>query len=328
MAAAAAGTLLGDMEAALVTARVALLREDPDLGTGIAEGERATAEGLVVVPAIESERGELAVDLAAHEPSLGLLMLDGVVTLNIVVADRVASQLLGPGDVVWSEEGGDALLPTRTAHHVSERARFAVLDRTFIAAVRRWPALLLVLHERLHRQERRLAVHAAIGKLRRVEDRVLALLWHLAERWGRVTAEGVLVPLALTHETIGRLAGAERPTVTLALSDLASSGAISRTPGGGFLLDRDVPGHLAPQAALEPQSRPLAAVETGDRPPEQRPEAPRTPVGAAPAEAAGLRQRIAALDDELPARKQEAADLPERTAATRARVAERRHSRA
>ena len=28
------------------------------------------------------------------------------------------------------------------------------------------------------------------------------LLWYLAERWGRVTPDGVIVPLRLTHETL------------------------------------------------------------------------------------------------------------------------------
>ena len=46
----------------------------------------------------------------------------------------------------------------------------------------------------------------------------------LADRWGRVTPDGIVVDLALTHELIGHLVGGRRPTVTLALAELAESG--------------------------------------------------------------------------------------------------------
>ena len=58
-------------------------------------------------------------------------------------------------------------------------------------------------------------MQAAILALPRVESRVLAILWHLADVFGSVNADGVLVPLKLTHERLGRLVGAQRPTVTL-----------------------------------------------------------------------------------------------------------------
>jgi CRP/FNR family transcriptional regulator, cyclic AMP receptor protein len=187
---------------------VALLDEDPELGSALEPEELEEARRLLVVPVVVREVGpwDIGADLA--EPSLGLLLLDGLVTVNVVLGDRVASQLAGPGDVLQLPAVPDSLLPVAVGHHVSEQAKLAVLDRRFIAGIRRWPALLLALHERQRVQERRQAVHSAIGKLRRVEDRILALLWHLAERWGRVTADGVVVPLALTHEMIGRLAGA------------------------------------------------------------------------------------------------------------------------
>ena len=77
----------------------------------------------------------------------------------------------------------------------------------------------------------------AIAHVRHAESRLLLLLWHLAERWGRVTRDGVLLPMRLTHRTIGHLIGAQRPTVTLAVGQLVATGAI-RGPeaGGGWLL--------------------------------------------------------------------------------------------
>jgi CRP-like cAMP-binding protein len=81
-------------------------------------------------------------------------------------------------------------------------------------------------------------VQAAISQLPRVELRVLALLWQLADRWGRVTPLGVEIDLELTHEALGRLIGAQRPTVSLALADLAEAGAVTRTARRRGLLGR------------------------------------------------------------------------------------------
>src|SRR3712207_6988597 len=65
----------------------------------------------------------------------------------------------------------------------------------------------------------------------------MATLWHLGERWGRMSPAGVVVPLSLTHEAIGRLAGAERPTVSLALTALADAGVVLRREDGAFVLE-------------------------------------------------------------------------------------------
>ncbi|MDX6554241.1 MAG: family transcriptional regulator, cyclic receptor protein, partial [Miltoncostaeaceae bacterium] len=81
----------------------------------------------------------------------------------------------------------------------------------------------------------------AISQLTRVDRRLKALFWHLAERWGRVSGDGVVVPLALTHRILGQLVGARRPTVSTALSELASSGELVRRDDGSWLLRGDPP---------------------------------------------------------------------------------------
>jgi CRP/FNR family transcriptional regulator, cyclic AMP receptor protein len=75
-----------------------------------------------------------------------------------------------------------------------------------------------------------------------VEDRLHAMLWLLAERWGRVTPEGVTLPLRLTHELLGQLVGAKRPTVSLAMKELEARGAVRRRLDGAWLLDPSVAG--------------------------------------------------------------------------------------
>jgi hypothetical protein len=57
-----------------------------------------------------------------------------------------------------------------------------------------------------------------------------------------------MLPLALTHETLGGLVGARRPTVTLALRELTERGALVHQSPGWLLLE-------APLAPLETEKR-------------------------------------------------------------------------
>jgi CRP-like cAMP-binding protein len=69
-----------------------------------------------------------------------------------------------------------------------------------------------------------------------LRGRLLALYWALADRWGRVTSEGVHVPLGLTHATLAELVGASRPSVSTTLGELAREGMVRRV-AAGWLLD-------------------------------------------------------------------------------------------
>lgn len=72
--------------------------------------------------------------------------------------------------------------------------------------------------------------------LPRAHPRLLILFLLLAERWGKVGPDGVRVSLPLTHEVLGMLIGAQRPTVTIALQRLARAGLLSRERTDCWLL--------------------------------------------------------------------------------------------
>ena len=57
------------------------------------------------------------------------------------------------------------------------------------------------------------------------------LLWHLAGRWGRVEPGGIRMALPLTHRLLGRLVGAERPSVSHALTRLSNAGLVTSRDG-------------------------------------------------------------------------------------------------
>jgi CRP-like cAMP-binding protein len=86
-----------------------------------------------------------------------------------------------------------------------------------------------------------MAVQMAIGDTRRVDERLLALFAHLGDRWGRVTPDGIHVPVRLTHELIALLIGAQRPTVTTGLGELRRQGRLVKRPDRTWLLPRGTP---------------------------------------------------------------------------------------
>jgi CRP-like cAMP-binding protein len=98
----------------------------------------------------------------------------------------------------------------------------AVLEHDFPTFLARWPALSEHVQDQLNVEQEALLCQCAWTGLSRVDDRILALFWHLADIWGRVRPEGVAIPLPLTHRLIGRLVAAERATISLALSRLAA----------------------------------------------------------------------------------------------------------
>jgi CRP/FNR family transcriptional regulator, cyclic AMP receptor protein len=73
-----------------------------------------------------------------------------------------------------------------------------------------------------------LAFNVAIHCLQHTELRLLVLFWHLADRFGRVTPTGTLVPLALSHSDLAELIGVARPSVSLSLKELAEQGLVRR----------------------------------------------------------------------------------------------------
>ena len=223
---------------------VRLLEADPEIGALLAPDRRVEAEEALIVRVLRLPVGSWDVSALSRASAghLGLLVLDGVIARDVIVADNVSAELVGPGDVIrpW-QEPNETLLPVGVEWSVLSPARLAVLDRSFAIRSARWPEITAALFDRLGERSLRLATHQAISQLTRVDRRLLALLWHLAERWGRVAGDGVVVPLALTHRILGQLVGARRPTVSTALGELAQRGELTRRPDGAWLLRGDPP---------------------------------------------------------------------------------------
>jgi len=217
-----------------------LLEIDPELGQLLTDDRRDAAERELRVRVTSFPVGEWdGSRLADADPThLGLLLAEGVLAREVVLGDTVSTELLGPGDILrpWHIEGPPELLPVSVRWNALSAVRLALIDRRAAAAIGRYPEVNAVIIDRLSERTQRLAVTQAISQLNRVDRRLLALFWHLAERWGRVARDGIAVPLVLSHRLIGELIGARRPTVSTALAELARDGQLVRREDGTWLL--------------------------------------------------------------------------------------------
>lgn len=218
-----------------------LLALDPDLGQLLTPDRYARASAEIRVRIVSRAPGSWTIKAAAAETRthhLGLLLLDGVIATDVRLEDVVSTELLGAGDLLrpWSIADGDHLLGDETGWLVLTQCRLALLDHRCAVALAEYPEIHAVLLDRMDRRARRLARAQAITSLNRVERRLLAAFWQLAERWGRMTADGVLIPLDISHRLLAQLVGARRPTVSTAIGQLMRDGAIQRRPDGAWLL--------------------------------------------------------------------------------------------
>jgi CRP/FNR family transcriptional regulator, cyclic AMP receptor protein len=227
---------------------VKVLEADRSLAAGLSDEELADARRYAVADVVELPRGNYdPTALFDGEGLLGLLMLEGLLSRQVAVADRRCGELVGPGAVLrpWDNFGSTAPLPFEISWRVIQNAQLARLDRRFLATIVRWPALIESFTARATERANTLAFNVAIHTLRHVHLRLLVLLWNLADRFGRVTPQGTHVPLALSHSELAELVGAARPSVSVALKQLADEGLAWRNEADGtWMLTREPPTQL------------------------------------------------------------------------------------
>src|SRR3954452_15119266 len=222
--------------------KLPLLDVDPDLGALVPEDRLEAARHELDVEVHRLEQGPWSAGGEHANPEhVGLLLLEGVISREVVVSDTVSTELLGPGDVVrpWSIQEPAGLLQLTIRWNALTESRVAVLDRRFAVQLGLWPEVNAALIDRVNDRAQRIATTQAISQLNRVDRRLLSLFWHLAERWGRITSDGVAVPLTLSHRMLGQLVGARRPTVSTAIGDLAKREELIRRSDGTWLLKGD-----------------------------------------------------------------------------------------
>jgi len=110
------------------------------------------------------------------------------------------------------------------------------IDRVADSQAQPDPAVIEKLLRRAGRTNQWLLASSLILSSPSIMERLLLLFEQYGERWGKVTPEGVRVELPLTHQLLGKLCGARRSTVTLAINSLEEDGFITRASRDVWLL--------------------------------------------------------------------------------------------
>jgi CRP/FNR family transcriptional regulator, cyclic AMP receptor protein len=231
----------------VTTCRV--LSEDPELAEAVPGPLRVQAVDDCVAPVRSVPRGRWHPESNVAEwvgtGGIGLLIMEGLLIRRVGVDDRYGAELLGEGDLLrpWQGEESSGSLSRTTGWRVLEPTRVAVLDESAARCMAAYPQLTGALVGRAVERSRSLAINMAIIHQARVNVRLLMLLWHLADRWGRVRSEGVVLPLHLTHSVLADLVAARRPTVTTSLTELSRQDLVEPLTRG-WLLRGEPPGEL------------------------------------------------------------------------------------
>jgi CRP/FNR family cyclic AMP-dependent transcriptional regulator len=244
-----------------------VLSEDPDMAEAIAPADRHRAIDECIAPAVRIPRGRWGVQrIDVMRDGIGLLVLQGLLIRRVGIDGRFGAELLGQGDVLrpWQGEDAQPTLPRMTGWRALEPTRMAVLDRRAAQRFARYPELTGRLVGRALERSRNLAINMAIVHQARVDVRLHMLFWHLADRWGRVRSDGIVLPLHLTHTVLADLVAARRPTVSSALAQLARRGLVGLVDDA-WLLSGEPPAQLLElRAAAMGSNNPPA---TDPRPP-------------------------------------------------------------
>ena len=224
-----------------------VLVRDPDLAAGLDGARLRRAERDLIAETVVAFEGVWHPEHEAESVrgGIGLLVLEGLIVRRVGRTGRYGAELLGPGDLMrpWQDDGEDVTLPFDTSFRVIEQSLLALLDLRFAARAAPYPEIASALIGRAMQRSRTLVVNMAIAHYPRIDRRLLMLMWHLADRWGRVTPEGVRVPLRLTHQLLADLVASRRPSVTSALQQLSHEGHISKR-GDAWVLHGEPPTEL------------------------------------------------------------------------------------
>lgn len=215
---------------------VNVVDDDLDLARSLSPEQLEEARRVAAAPLAVLKAGEgfsHGTHIGGGDGALGLLVLEGVLVRSFAVGGRRGLELFGPGDLVSPSEhteDGQLIVPAEVAWWALVPTRLALLDAGFTRRICGHPEVVTQLIGRLERRSSAHTLRRTIIQQPRLSERLHFLLWHLADRFGRVDAGGVVLPLPLSHELLAQLAGAQRPSVSRALKELERAELVARRP--------------------------------------------------------------------------------------------------
>jgi CRP-like cAMP-binding protein len=192
-----------------------VLRVEPDLANSLPRGIRERARQACVAVVAHVPRGEWDPRAGLDPGGFGYLVISGYLVRRVGQGGRFGAE--------------NASLPFEPRWTAITAAELALLDLEFARRAAPFPAVGIQLVDRAMLRSRHLAIAMAIVHQPRIDQRLHMLLWHYADRWGKVGASGATIDVPLTHEVLAELVGARRPTVSTALGQLAKEGKVIRS---------------------------------------------------------------------------------------------------
>ncbi|TWP34322.1 Crp/Fnr family transcriptional regulator [Leekyejoonella antrihumi] len=176
----------------------------------------------------EGEQGDSLYVITDGKVKLGRRSSDGRENLLAV---------LGMGEILGELSLFDPGARTATATAIADTELVGIAHEAMTDFVRDRPEVAMTMLRALARRLRR--TNEALGDLvfTDVPGRVAKALLDLAERFGKQTEDGILVPHDLTQEELAQLVGASRETVNKALADFTSRGWVKLEARAVSLLD-------------------------------------------------------------------------------------------
>jgi CRP/FNR family transcriptional regulator, cyclic AMP receptor protein len=171
---------------------------------------------------------------------LGYLVISGMLLRRLILDGGSSVELLGVGDLLlpWREERASF---SGSEWQVVDRARLAILDLRACSPLSHSPPAAAAIAARAIDRSRALALQSAIMSIVGIEERLWALLWTLAERWGTVVPGGAEVRVNVPQSVLAEMVGARRPTVSLALGSLSDRGRLVAPEPGRWVLSGEPP---------------------------------------------------------------------------------------
>jgi CRP/FNR family cyclic AMP-dependent transcriptional regulator len=208
---------------------VSVLDVDADLAALIPDEELSLARPRAMARLERIQRGPWDYQPLRDSAAFGMLVLEGLVGARVTIGQEAHLEVLGEGDLLrpWVSTAPDSNVASHVDWQVFDAMVVAVLDERFARAVAPWPQIPAGLMHRSVLRARRLCLQLALAGVNRIDERLLYALWHFADRWGRMTPDGVRMRLALTQAELGEVIRAARPSVSTAVNELRRQGAIT-----------------------------------------------------------------------------------------------------
>jgi len=216
------------------TGTAPLLALDPALGRGLSRQQRSDAKRELMARTTFLRPGDTGEELF-RSGLFGAIVIEGALARRLSTDRGRSLEVLVKGDLLrpWQEDSGWVV---ESEINPLVETRMALIDRFAGDSLCKFPPVIEALLERAFRRIRSMATQAAFDSRAGMDQRVLFSMWHLADRCGERADGAMLIPLPLTHQMIADLVGAQRTSVSSAISRLSAEGMLGRTDGHGWAL--------------------------------------------------------------------------------------------